>query len=280
MAYTQGKFWNKYIAKVELDLSIAAYTKVPITWNDNEYTPDFYKFYYIIEGEGYVKIGDQLLYPKPGELILLPAGIRQSYGTLSDNTYGKYWCHFTADIGGLPLFQILRVPASIIVKDPERLRDSFEQLIHYANSDELTSEFRVHAILLELIAMFIEQSKQIQWNMSISPSFEKMSSVLRYIDDHLMDHLTIEHLAYIAHFHPNYFIRVFKQFTGSSPIQYINGKRMDKAMDLLTLSDLSVTAIADKLGLELPYFSRMFKVHTGFSPTEYREWVPRPRIGK
>src|SRR5690606_1270681 len=109
--------------------------------------------------------------PKPGQLYLLPARVRQSYGVRNGNTIGKYWCHFSAAIGDLSLFQLLRVPAYITVTNPEAVVAQFQQLIHYSQSQTLTSTLRVHAILLELIASFIEQAHNVQWNMSLTPSF-------------------------------------------------------------------------------------------------------------
>ncbi|MGO4274036.1 AraC family ligand binding domain-containing protein, partial [Paenibacillus sp. TAF58] len=116
---SQLTFWKKYMAKAKLDLSYAAYTKVQKSWNDENASCPFNRLYFIIEGEGFVKIGDQTYYPKPGELYLLPAGSDQAYGTISDHTFGKFWCHFTAKIGDLDLFQILQTSAYITIKDPE-----------------------------------------------------------------------------------------------------------------------------------------------------------------
>jgi len=106
--------------------------------------------------------------------------------------------------------------------------------------------------------------------MNKSPSFEKMDTVLTYIEKNLDGNISVETLAQIANFHPNYFISVFKEFTGSSPIQYINRRRIEKAKELLAVSELSVSNISESLGLELSYFSRMFKELTGLSPKAYR----------
>ncbi len=275
MDANQRTFWKKYIANVQLDLSIAAYTKVPVSWNEYDYIPDFNKMYYIVEGEGYLKVGEREFYPQPGELYLLPAGVIQSYGTISPNTFGKYWCHFTAKIGDLHLFQIVKTPARVKIAGDTDLKGKFEQLIHHLHSDEFTSEFRVKSILLEIIALFIERCERIQLNMAAASSFEKMSTVLKYIEERLSDNITVDELAQIAHFHPNYFIHVFKGFTGYSPIQYVNRTRLEKAKHLLAFSNCSVSAIADAVGMDLPYFSRTFKEYTGFSPTAYRELVPK-----
>ncbi|MEH7414467.1 helix-turn-helix transcriptional regulator, partial [Neobacillus drentensis] len=82
--------------------------------------------------------------------------------------------------------------------------------------------------------------------------------------------ITVEDLAKITNFHPNYFISIFKDFTGHSPIQYINRRRIEKAKEMLVISELTISTISDSLGLELSYFSRMFKELTGLSPRAYR----------
>ncbi|RXZ83351.1 AraC family transcriptional regulator [Paenibacillaceae bacterium] len=276
MNHEQRTFWKKYAAKAQLELMFAAYTKVGKEWGDSKFVPDYNRFYFITEGEGFVAVGDKRYYPQPGQLYLLPAGVQQSYGTISSHTFGKYWCHFTATVGDLPLFKLLETPLSVNVADPDALIGKFKELIHYAHLDSLSGQFRVNALLFELIALFLEESDNVRWNMSASASFEKMSAVLQYIETHLADNVSIDTLAQIAHFHPNYFINVFKHFTGYSPIQYINRIRLEKAKHMITTTDRSVSLIAETVGMDLPYFSRAFKEYTGFAPTVYRDMVSRP----
>ncbi|WNR46241.1 helix-turn-helix domain-containing protein [Paenibacillus roseipurpureus] len=275
MNASQRNFWKKYIARANLDVDYAAHTKVHKTWTDEIPSCPVNRLYYFVEGEGYVKINGQTYYPRPGELYILPAGSDQAYGTISDNTFGKYWSHFTARIGDLDLFQILHTSPSIVVKDPETMKHSFEKLIAYRNSDTLTAEFRVQGILSEIIAEFIEENASVKLNLATTPTHEKMDKVLRYMEQHMADQISIETLAQLAHYHPNYFINAFKQFTGYSPIQYMNHLRSEKAKHLLLTTELNVSQIADSFGMELSYFSRMFKEQTGFKPTAFRDLRPQ-----
>jgi AraC family transcriptional regulator of arabinose operon len=275
MKHSDKAFWKQYIANLQVDLTHAAYTKVPRTWEELDFTPIVNKMYFIREGEGVLKIRGQTFYPKSNELYLLPADVIQSYGTINDNTFGKYWCHFTAKIGELNLFQALETSLFITIDQPEQWKAKFVRLIDYSHSDKLTSRIHTNSILLELIADYIENCDKVKFNLKATPAFEKMNAVLQHIEAHLTDNLTVEELAQIAHFHPNYFIQLFKNFTGNSPIQYINRARLEKAKHLLTMTELNVSAIADTVGLELSYFSRMFRDHNGVSPTAYREFVPK-----
>lgn len=264
-------FWKSYLTGLKLHVTIAKYTKVPITWNDDDYTPDVNKFYYIQEGEGYIKVGNRKYYPKPVDLCMLPADVIQSYGTLNSNTFGKYWCHFTAKLDNFNLFHVLETPTIITVSDHPAFKDKFDQLIHYHESDEWTAELHVQATFLEILAMYLEQSGQVQINTPATSSFEKMNVLFTYIEEHLAENITVNTLAQLVHFHPNYFIRMFKNATGLSPIQYVNRKRMDKARQLLSFTSLSVSAVAESLGMDATYFSRLFKEYTALSPSEYRD---------
>ncbi|WP_424767067.1 AraC family transcriptional regulator [Paenibacillus sp. sgz302251] len=264
-------FWKTYLTGLQLHVTVAEYTKVPMTWNDDNYTADVNKLYYIQEGEGYIKIGDHKLFPKPGDLCLLPADIVQSYGTLNANTYGKYWCHFTAKLHNLNLFQVLDTPTIVRVSDHSSLRNKFRRLVEHHKSEEWTADLYVQATFLEILAFYLEQAGQVAINTPAAGPFEKMNVVLTYIEEHLADNITVDTLAQLVHFHPNYFIRMFKSTTGLSPIQYVNRKRMNKARQLLSFTSLSISAVAESLGMDATYFSRLFKEYTALSPSEYRE---------
>lgn len=264
-------FVNEYIANVQLDLSVAAYTKVPTTWHDDDYTPEFNKLYFIVEGEGYVKIRDQTFFPTTGDLYLLPAGTVQSYGTLNRNTFGKYWCHFRARIGHVDLFQMLNTSTFIHTVDGKWLERKFKELIYWHHHRQLTSKMHVHATLLQIIAFFVEHCEEVNMYSKTTDALARIDHVLKYIEDHLSEKLSIKELAEIAHFHPNYLIRIFKNATGFSPIHYINRMKIERAKHMLRFSDVTVLRISDSLGMNIAYFSRMFKEYTGFSPTDYRD---------
>lgn len=259
-----------YLNHVKTDLSIAAYSKVARTWHDSNFVPVYNKFYFIREGEGFVKLRDRVYYPQPGELYMLSSGVLQSYGTTSENTFAKYWCHFEARVGDLPLFQVLDTPISIQVADPAGLSAHFDRLIELSRQPSLTSGIRAQALLLEIIATYLDGCAYVHTNQAATSSVSRISDVLTYISEHLNENLTVERMAAMAHFHPNYFIPLFKNLTGYPPIQYINRLRMEKAKRLLAQADTRITDIAEQVGMELPYFSRSFKEYAGLSPSVYR----------
>lgn len=67
-------------------------------------------------------------------------------------------------------------------------------------------------------------------------------------------------------------MRLFKEYTGFSPIQYKINLKIDYAKELLSSSTLSITQISELAGFENPlYFSTVFEKSTGMRPTDYRK---------
>ena len=68
------------------------------------------------------------------------------------------------------------------------------------------------------------------------------------------------------------FRRLFKQYLGKSPIEYIIDNKITSAKTMLEESDIPVKEISEILNFEsTAYFCRLFKKRTGKTPTEYRE---------
>jgi AraC-like DNA-binding protein len=98
-----------------------------------------------------------------------------------------------------------------------------------------------------------------------------MKHVLQYIHEHIADDIEVETLARIACVTKTYFIRLFKQEFGLSPVQYINKKRVERSQLLLFTTDLSVREVAYQLGIsDHSYFCRLFRKMVGITPKEYR----------
>lgn len=68
-----------------------------------------------------------------------------------------------------------------------------------------------------------------------------------------------------------HFARRVKAVTGKDPTHFIRDRRMALACNLLSNTDLPISEIFVKCGIESAnYFSRVFKIEMGMTPTEYR----------
>ncbi|MFD2037489.1 helix-turn-helix domain-containing protein [Belliella marina] len=71
---------------------------------------------------------------------------------------------------------------------------------------------------------------------------------------------------------PKYLSDCLKQLTGQTTQQLIHDKLIEKAKEILTATELSVSEIAYQLGFEYPQsFSKIFKQKTNQTPLEFRQ---------
>ena len=69
----------------------------------------------------------------------------------------------------------------------------------------------------------------------------------------------------------SWFRRLFKQYTGLAPAQYIAQLRLQRAKELLSTSAKSIKEIAVEMNYEsVDYFSTQFRRLTKMTPTQYR----------
>jgi len=82
---------------------------------------------------------------------------------------------------------------------------------------------------------------------------------------------TVVFLAKQLNVSPHYLSGLIRSLTGLNTQQYIHLKLIDKAKELLSTTQLSVSEIAYLLGFEqIQSFSRLFKTKTNTSPIEFR----------
>ncbi len=106
-------------------------------------------------------------------------------------------------------------------------------------------------------------------------SRDKLRSIRRgiqYIDAHLTEKLTLGDICDYVGISPNYFSGLFHQVSGMTLWEYINSKRIDKAVYMLHTEDKNILEIALSAGFNnTANFNKAFKKHTGMTPREYQK---------
>lgn len=126
----------------------------------------------------------------------------------------------------------------------------------------------IRLLILEFLILLLQPDS------TSSPDFELerlMKRVITFIEQSLEERPSVEQLASIAGLSPSYFYRVFKQYTGFSPMSYIERIRIEEACRLLN-SDISITQISHLLGFSSSqHFATSFKKSMGVTPTFYKK---------
>ena len=96
-----------------------------------------------------------------------------------------------------------------------------------------------------------------------------------HIDANIDQRISVEALARLANLSVCYFVRAFKQSVGVTPHDYLIRRRVERAMELLSDTDLSLSEIALAAGFaDQSHCARRFRQHVGMSPRDYRWSIP------
>ncbi len=93
---------------------------------------------------------------------------------------------------------------------------------------------------------------------------------LQYINDNILQNLSVKDLASNVHMSISGFERLFKKEIGLSPVKYIQNKRLGIARGLLS-DGYSVSSAAEKSGFsDVSYFISLFKKTYGTTPFKFK----------
>lgn len=263
--------FDQYFSRTSVMLELCAYSEVNSYWHESNVHSLRNCIYYIIGGEGEICINGQSLYPTAGDLVFIPYGATVTYKPVSTDYYRKYWCHFQANYNATPLFKLLDVPyVTHIGEGADDIVSAFNGIMSIGESSELSALDR-NTAMAHLLSVALKRIGvgNIRFN-SEAPE-DKFVAIDSYIKDNITERITVDDLARLVHFHPNYFIKFFTKYYGVPPHKHIMREKLEYAKKLLTETDLTLEEIADTLKYNSAFhFSSSFKKNNGFSPSTYR----------
>ena len=135
------------------------------------------------------------------------------------------------------------------------------------------SPVQPHAKIKAEIFSILSEMGEIQRNRDLcSDQYEIIKKGILYLEEDKEQLLSLDDVAAMCNVSNSYFRRLFKQYSGVSPIEYRYNRKISRAMENLKKSYLSVEEISQVLGFETSsYFCRIFKKKTGLTPLEYRK---------
>lgn len=98
-----------------------------------------------------------------------------------------------------------------------------------------------------------------------------VGSMLGYLELHYKNDISLDELADEFHVSKNYVTRLLKRYTGKSFSENVLRIRMNKAVELITSTDYSISRVGDLVGYhDTSYFIQVFKKQMGVTPNDYK----------
>ena len=207
-----------------------------------------------------------------GHMVVYRPKEPQKYEYFGDEQTEVYWVHFT----GKDVKHILR---SSGISDDMRVINTgtsleytrlFKQMILELQRRQPDYQEMLALLLRQLLITIHRQLASDRRSRNVYLDTE-MEAAIQYFNDNYNTEINIEAYAASRGMSVSWFIRSFRQYANTTPMQYIVSIRIANAQILLETTNYNVTEIGRIVGYDNPlYFSRIFKKQKGASPSEYR----------
>lgn len=238
-----------------------------------------YQLIYIASGKAHFYFHDEIedTVVTAGHMVVFRPKDFMRYIYYGTDQTEVFWVHFT----GKDVKNIMRKYG---IKDEDRVINTgtsleyiriYKQMIQELQTCPPNYETMLTTLLTEL---FILIHRHLSQDNKLPASFidVEMEQAIQYFSQNNNTEINIEEYAASRGMSVSWFIRNFKNFTGTTPMQYIVSMRMNNAQILLETTDYHVNEVAAIVGYDNPlYFSRIFRKHKGMSPSEYKKQVKK-----
>lgn len=232
------------------------------------------EFYYVTEGSAKITLEHQEYLLEKGSMVIVNANELHS-GYCESAPYSCKIISFnpqdlTEEISSLNI--IFR---PLVVQNPQ-VDFYIKQIFNECEEKDMGYMDNCRALLIHLL-VYLSRNYAVEMQSDrISKArrnnLVRLNQILRYIDEHLADHISNQELADMVYLSENRFGHLFRQNVGISPQLYINQLRMQKAEQLVLSTDYSITEIARMVGFhDYNYFGRQFRQYFGCTPREMRK---------
>ncbi|ANY68696.1 AraC family transcriptional regulator [Paenibacillus sp. BIHB 4019] len=243
-----------------------------------------YEIFYLMSGKREFFIKDRTMVINEGDVIIISPNILHRTTNTETPQHERLIINIheqemaAANGSYMNTLQPLFEQEYMIIKCSLQDRLSIESLsgriIEEIQDKKAGFEMYAQTLVLQLLLVCCRHVKQnsIEPIESPSPMHERISEVVRYINSHYMQDLSLHLLAEKFYVSPYYLSRFFKEATGFTFVEYLNSVRIKEAKKLLEQSSMKVNLIARKVGFgSVTHFGRVFKLTTGHKPLFYRK---------
>ncbi len=236
---------------------------------------------FVMEGIFKIKLGTEYYEVRKNEMVLLPkyTSIEAwKYGNPEKNYAYESMMFFLKDEflldflkqENLKLFKDNTTVPVYVRPFKERLLKYLESLKPYFRDEEEINANLYRLKMMELLYDLSHTDKSLLLQL-IQLKSRMPSDIPVVVNENYLNPLSLSQLAYLSGRSLSSFRRDFEAIYKVSPGKWIQEKRMEKAKELLSATEMTVSDICYSVGYEnVSHFSKLFKSFWGYNPSENR----------
>jgi AraC-like DNA-binding protein len=158
------------------------------------------------------------------------------------------------------------------VKLDHLLESYMENMLFYFENPSLINDELIKLKVKELILLLVKSDESGQILNILKDLFNPEKYEFKdIINSNIYEDLSVDDLAFLTGLSLSSFKRKFKELYNESPARYVKNKRLAKAAELLSSTDMQISEICYNTGFSDPtHFTKSFSEKYKVSPTEYR----------
>ncbi|NGP45543.1 AraC family transcriptional regulator [Bacillaceae bacterium SIJ1] len=213
-------------------------------------------------------IGHKQIDLKPGQMmLLLPDQQVHIAFSSQEETWHRWITVFEYDIDVKILEMMHQLPQHRLIS--EQMNRLLDALVGIQRQNIPGSSAVLNTLALSVFQQYAIECKNDVKELTVHPA---VTLVQTLIQERYHEELTLSLLASKGCISVSYLVRLFRQNTRMTPMQYIWKYRMERGVELLRTTGLTVKEIADRCGFKSPYhFSRIVKTNKGLTPTDIQK---------
>lgn len=151
------------------------------------------------------------------------------------------------------------------------VRESVIEIYKEIQNKQEGYEMAVSMMIKKIVLTVVRGDTDKLLNLKDNVERIRLKPVLDYIEARISRKIQVEEASRIANVSYYYFVKYFKKVMGMSFLEYVNYKKIKYAERILLTKDLSVTQVADAIGMpNMAHFYKVFKKYNQCSPHEFR----------
>lgn len=233
---------------------------------------EHFHFFRCLQGAGEVQAGPRRFALRENMSMILYPHEPHRYEPLGE-TWLVDWITFGGS-GAAPMLAYLEIDhsAAFELPDPARTAAVIGALEDLLREQRPTQKLVISCQIYELLVSLYGNAPAGNTR-TRETRYQKLEPVLRYIEQHYGQPLTLELLAQQAGVSPRHLCLLFKEALHMRPFWYINTLRINNCKRLLLEHrDMTIAQAAALCGFEnICYFNQTFRTIAGMSPTRFRQ---------
>ncbi len=226
-----------------------------------------YLLFYVSKGSEYMLL-DREVVMKEGSFIIFRPNERQIHEQKERGVSEFYYIHFNAPED----FDLFGFESSVVysVVPSTGINDLFEEVIEELQTKHPSYEKICVSKFFNILALL--ERKCTKETTPLGQYVDKISFIIQKMNREYEKDYSLDEFAKMSCMGKFHFLRIFKEITGFSPIEYRNNIRIEHAKEMLTDTDDLIDEISRNVGYTSnAYFCDAFKTKVGMSPSQYRK---------